>query len=149
MFLIFLAAHASSMTPGELIALDRRIQAAMVTNNLPVLRRMIADDFRFEHSDGTTERKADVLKAAALNPRYYLRRKVVQAEAEVHGSFGLVFARLEVASGADPADAHEHKAVCYALSYVHVFRKRHRQWQLLSHRTTALIKPERPCATPD
>ena len=146
MIFIFVAAQAATIVSAELIALDRRIQAAMVTNDISTLRRTMADDFKFRHSDGTVERKTDVLKAAALKPRYYLRRDVLHAEAEVYGSFALIFGTLDVASGAYGADAHESEAVCYALNYVHVFRKRQRRWQLLSHRTTAITQPERPCS---
>lgn len=146
MFLLFLLAQAGA-TGDELIALDRRIQAAMVANDIEVLRRSLADDLRFTHSDGAVESKADIMRAAALRPRYYLRRNVVHAAAELHGSFALVFGSLDVASGLMPGDPPTSKPVCYALNYVHVFEKRDGRWQLLSHRTTELTKPERACPT--
>lgn len=142
--ILFLAAQIAATT-NDLVALDRRIQAAMVANDMRFLRRSIADDFRFIHSDGTTERKVDILKSAALKPRYYLRRDVLRAEADVYRTFALVFGNLDIASGAGPTDPPGTQAVCYELDYVHLFVKRHRRWQLLSHRTTEITRPEHPC----
>lgn len=145
MVLFILAALAR---PEEkLIALDRRIQAAMVANDVSVLRRSIADDFHFTHSDGSVETKADLLRVAALKPRYYLRRRVLTAQAEVHGRLGFVFGSLDVASGPKPEDVPGTRAVCYRLNYVHTFERRGGAWQLLSHSTTEMTRPERPCAT--
>lgn len=145
MLLFMLAAMAGP--EDKLIALDRRIQAAMVANDVSVLKRSIADDFRFTHSDGSVETKADLLRTAALKPRYYLRRRVLSAKAEVHERLGFVFGILDVASGPRPEDAQGTSAVCYRLNYVHAFERRGGTWRLTSHSTTKMTQPERPCIT--
>jgi hypothetical protein len=117
----------------------------MVSNETLVLRRYIADDFRFTHVDGSVETKADVLRTASLKPRYYIRRRVVTAASEVHGRFALVVGSLDVASGRTPEDPPSVQAVCYTLNYVHAYEMRHGRWQLLSHRTTEMTHPEGPC----
>jgi hypothetical protein len=144
MLLLFLASIVGP-AGAKLVALDRRIEAAMVANDRSVLRRSIAPDFRFTHADGSVETKEDVLRSAALKPAYYLRRDVITAAAELHGSFALVFGTLEVASGATAEDPSGTRAVCYTLNYVHAFGMRHGRWRLLSHRTTEMTKPVRPC----
>lgn len=143
--LSLLIAGAASLET-QLIALDRRIQVAMVANQSSFLRSAIAADFCFTHADGLTESKADVIRTAARTPRYYLRRDVLKARAEVHGKLALVFGSLDVASGPTPTDPPDAKPVCYALNYIHVFVKRQDRWQLRSHRTTKMIKPQGLCA---
>lgn len=144
--LLFALAHV--MTPATeeqaLIALDRQIQAAMVANDARLLSQKLADDFRFTHGNGSVQDKAAVLRAAAAKPRYYLRRDVISPIAEVHGDIGLVIGNLDVASGPtlrEPTRA----PVCYALNYVHLYKKRDGRWQLLAHRTTETTKPSGPC----
>jgi hypothetical protein len=137
---------STALATGQLVALDRRIQAAMVADDGSILRRYIAKDFRFTHADGTVETKADVLRIAAARPRSYLRRRVVHAGAEIHGRFGLVFGSLDVATGPTRQDPPDTRVVCYALNYMHTYEKRDGRWQLLSHRTTKMTRPERPCA---
>src|SRR5690242_15194504 len=112
MLLLILAA-STAPAEDELVAVDRRIQAAMVSNEAFVLRRYIADDFRFTHANGFVETKADVLRTAALKPQYYIRRRVVRAASEVYGRFGLVVGSLDVASGPTPEDPPSAQAVCY------------------------------------
>lgn len=142
MLLFFTAA----LTANQLIALDRRIQMAMVADERPVLRHYIAKDFRFTHADGSIETKADVLRTAAMRPRFYLRRRVVHASAKVHDRIGLVFGSLDVASGSTPEDPPGTQAVCYSLNYVHTYQMWHGRWQLIRHRTTEITQPERPCS---
>lgn len=55
---------AATLAANQLIALDRRIEAAMVADERPALRRCIAKDFRFTDADGSIETKADVLRTA-------------------------------------------------------------------------------------
>lgn len=141
MFWFFTAALATN----QLVVLDRRIQAAMVADQETILRQYIADDFRFTHADSTVETKVGVLRAAAMRPRHYLRRRVVHAAAEIHGRIGLVFGNLDVATGPTSEDPPGTQAVCYSLNYVHVYEKRAGRWQLLTHRTTQMTEPERPC----
>jgi len=137
--------YTSTLAAQHLVDLDRHIQRAMVADERPILRRYIAKDFRFTHSDGSIETKADVLRTAAMRPRYYLGRRVVHASAEVHGQIGFVYGSLEVASGRTPGDPPGIRAVCYSLHYVHSYEIRNGRWQLMSHRTTKITKPERPC----
>ena len=144
--LLFLIAALTEPVANELVALDRRIQTAMVQNQTSVLSRSIADNFRFTHDDGFVETKADVLRSASLMPRYYLRRVVLKSVAEAYGNFGLVIGSLDVASGPAAGDPPETRAACYTLNYVHVYVKRVGRWQLLSHRTTEMTRLPRACA---
>jgi hypothetical protein len=144
MMLSVLVAAADSAA-DQPVSLDRRIQAAMVTNDTKVLSAAIADDFRFAHADGSVETKSDVIRTSAARTRYYLRRKVLAAAAHVRGRVATVSGTLDVASGRLPGDPPGLWAMCYTLTYVHVYTRRSNRWQLLSHRTTAMTIPEHPC----
>lgn len=145
MFLLFLSATSGFVLPNdELLTLDRRIQAAMVSDDAPFLARALADEFRFTHSDGRVQTKVDVIREAASTPRRYLRREVLNPVAEIHGNVALVLGSLDVASAANP-ERTQAKAICYTLNYVHLFVRRSGRWQLLSHRTTEMTKQPAPC----
>lgn len=136
---------AADSAAYQLVSLDRRIQAAMVTNDAKVLSAAIAADFSFAHADGSVETKRDVIRTAAARPRYYLRRKVLAAAAHIRGRVATVSGTLDVASGRLPGDPPGLIATCYTLTYAHVYVRRIGRWQLLSHRTTAMTIPEHPC----
>lgn len=139
-----LLASTGQSDDQQLIALDRQIQQALVTNDTAFLSRTLADDFRFTHGNGGVQDKADVIRMAGRTPRYYLRREVLNPVAEVHGNIALVLGSLDVASGPSPKEP-TRDPVCYVLSYVHLFAKRAGRWQLLSHQTTQMTKAPAPC----
>lgn len=143
---MFVALAAAATAQSELVLLDRRIQAAMVVNDTEILSAAIADDFRFVHADGSVETKRDVMRTAAARPRYYLRRDVISAAAEIKGRVAVVSGTLNVASGSVPGDPPGVTAICYTLTYVHTYKKRSGRWQMRSHSTTAINVPEHPCA---
>lgn len=130
----------------ELAAVDRDIQTAIVDGDAKVIGRFVADDLIFVHGflSGPTETKKDFLAAAKLDPKPYIYRKVSSQVAEIHGSFGMVIGRLDIRRRPN-AKNNETSEMCYALNFVHLFERRKKRWQLISHRAAQVLEPPKPC----
>lgn len=148
---LFLAFGAGAQTAGEraLIDLDAEIQTAIVDGDANVIGRFVADDLIFVHGflTGPTETKKDFLAAAKLDPKPYIYRRVSAQVAEIHGKFGMVIGRLDIRRRPN-AKNNETAEMCYALNFVHLFERKKKRWQLVSHRAAQVLQPPTPCVDP-
>ena len=73
---------------------DRRFQA-MTANDLVTLDRLIADDLRFVHSNGTVEDKAEFLRKLQAGERRYVAYRALTREVRQEGGFSFVFGEAD------------------------------------------------------
>ncbi len=122
--------------PGaEVLALERRIEAAVLHADLAFLEDVCASDFTYTHGDGWTtggailgvDQRAEWL--ASLAGRYSAR-EVDSQQVELHGDVAITMGRVRARSGG-PAEAQR----AFSFWYVRVYAQRDGRWQYLSHRT--------------
>ena len=119
----------------EVLALEKRIEEAVLRADVAFLDEVCADDFTYTHGDGWTtggpvlgvDRKDDWL--ASLAGRYS-SREVDSQQVEVHGDVAITMGRLRARSGGPEADRRS-----FSFWYVRVYAQRDGQWRYLSHRT--------------
>lgn len=136
-----------SAAESEIAALDRQIQEAIASGDAKTIERFVADDMLFTHGffSGVTETKKDFLTAATSKNKPYIYRTASAQTVEIHGKIALVLGRLDVRR--EPvAKNNETEQICYALNFIHLFEKRKKRWQLISHRAAQLLEPLKPCA---
>lgn len=143
---ISISAQTMTAAENEIAALDRQIQDAMAAGDADIIERFVADDIIFIHGffSGATETKKDFLAAAKLDTKPYIYRKVSAQTVELHGNFAMVLGRLDVRRQPN-AKNNETEQICYALNFIHLFEKRKKRWQLVSHRAAQLLEPMKPC----
>ena len=141
--LLAFAAGASTQEPSgtadggaaEVLALERRIEAAVLTADVAFLDGVLARDFTYTHGDGWTtggavrgvDRRAGWL---ASLPGRYSQREVDSQQIELHGDVAITMGRVRARSG--PAAGVQR---AFSFWYVRVYALRDGRWQYLSHRT--------------
>lgn len=138
---------AMTAAESEIAALDRQIQDAIASGDADIIERFVADDLIFTHGffSGARETKKDFLAAAELETKPYIYRKTSAQTVEIHGNFAMVLGRLDVRRQ-PVAKNNETEQICYALNFIHLFERRKKRWQLVSHRAAQLLEPMKPCA---
>lgn len=144
---ISISAQTTTAAENEIAALDRQIQDAIAAGDAKTIERFVADDMIFTHGffSGAIETKKDFLAAAKLETKPYIYRKTSAQTVELHGKFAMVLGRLDVRRQPN-AKNNETEQICYALNFIHLFEKRKKRWQLISHRAAQLLEPMKPCA---
>ena len=120
---------------GEVLELERRIEAAVLGADTAFLDEVLASDFTYTHGDGWTtggavrgvDHRAEWL--ASLAGRYS-RREVDSQQVELHGDVAITMGRVRARSGGPP-DAQR----AFSFWYVRVYALRDGGWEYLSHRT--------------
>lgn len=143
---ISISAQTMTAAENEVAALDRKIQDAIASGDAKTIERFVADDMIFIHGffSGAKESKKDFLAAAKLETKPYIYRKTSAQTVEIHGNFAMVLGRLDVRRQPNAAN-NETEQICYALNFIHLFEKRKKRWQLISHRAAQLLEPMKPC----
>ena len=119
----------------EVLALERRIEEAVLRADVAFLDEVCADDFTYTHGDGWTtggailgvDRKQAWLDSLAGR---YSSREVDSQQVEVHGDVAITMGRLRARSGGPQAAQRS-----FSFWYVRVYAQRDGQWRYLSHRT--------------
>ena len=119
--------------------LEQRIEDAVVHRDAALLHRAYAPDFRFKHSTGLLQTRAQVLSAVRSTPGpgavdRTVSRDVDSLDVEVHCDVALTTGRIHVVR--DGGDPHWRN---YTVRYARVYARQGpgAPWRLLTHHSTA------------
>jgi hypothetical protein len=121
------------------LALERRIEDAVVRGDVAFVESVLASDFSFVHGDAWTtggkplasDDKAAFLKRVA--DKEYLVHDLDAVKTEVHGNIVITYGRyvsLFLPQGRDTSPRKLN-----SIRFERVYAKRNGKWQFLSHRT--------------
>jgi len=132
-------ATKKSAAAAEVLALEKKIEDAVVRGDIAFVDSVLASDFSFVHGDAWTtggkplaaDDKAAFLKRVAS--KEYLVHDLDGVKVEVHGDLVITYGRyvsLFMPQGRDAAPGKLN-----SIWFERVYAKRNGQWQFLSHRT--------------
>ena len=124
---------------ADVLALEQKIEAAVVRGDVAFVSSVLSDDFRFIHGDGWTtggkplmeDDKAAFLKRVA--DREYAVHDLDGVKVEMHGDVAITYGRyvslfVPKNRGANPGQLN-------SIWFERVYAKRDGRWVFLSHRT--------------
>ena len=129
---------ADIATMNEIVAFEKKMEAAVVRGDVKTLEPMLADDFIFTHGDGwatggaplKTDTKASWLAYVAKEPKPYVYRELDHVQVELHGDIALTLGRyLYLPQSNNPQPGHLY------VWFERVYQKRNGQWKHVSHKT--------------
>ena len=133
--MVLFAALAGSVSAQqfEVLAFEKKMEAAVVRGDVAFLDKICADDFSFTHGDGwvsggqplRVENKAQWLASVEKQP--YLSRELDQVQVEMHGDIAITYGMYRARSRPSGGE--------FTVWFERVYARRDRQWQYLSHRT--------------
>lgn len=131
------ARAASSGDSAAIAALERRVEAAVLHRDAAVLDSIYAPTFRFKHSTGALETRAQLLSALrkplAPGTSRMISRDLDSLDVEVHADVALTTGRIHVVrDGGGPP--WQNYTVRYARVYVRADARS--PWRLLTHHST-------------
>ena len=130
-----LALSEEESVVAEVLALEKRMEEAVLHADVGFLDGVLADDFTYTHGDGWTTGGeilgVDTREAwlASLAGRYSMR-EVDSQQVEIHGDVAITMGRLRARSGGPVAEQRS-----FSFWYVRVYAQRDGEWKYLSHRT--------------
>ena len=133
------SAAPESAAAAEVLALERKIEDAVVRGDVSFVDSVLASDFSFVHGDAWTtggkplaaDDKAAFLKRVAS--KEYLVHDLDAVKVEVHGDIVITYGRY--VSLFMPAGRNAAPGKLNSIWFERVYAKRNGQWQFLSHRT--------------
>jgi hypothetical protein len=133
------APDAAIRAAAEVLALEQKIESAVVRGDVAFVDGVLSDDFRFVHGDGWTtggkplmeDDKAAFLKRVAA--KEYLVHDLDSVKAEVHGDVVITYGRY--VSLYVPGNRSANAGQLNSIWFERVYAKREGQWKFLSHRT--------------
>ena len=132
---VFALPEAEEDAVADVLALERRIEEAVLHADVAFLDGVLADDFTYTHGDGWTT-GGEILGVdtreewlASLAGRYS-PREVDSPQVEMHGDVAITMGRLRARSGGPAAGQRS-----FSFWYVRVYAQRGGEWKYLSHRT--------------
>jgi len=137
-----LAAAQSAKPSGdaaEVLALEQKIETAVVRGDVSFVSSVLADDFRFIHGDGWTKGGAPLMdddKAAFLKrvaEREYAVHDLDGVKIEMHGDVAITYGRY--VSLFVPKNRAGSPGQLNSIWFERVYAKRDGRWTFLSHRT--------------
>jgi ketosteroid isomerase-like protein len=120
------SAWADDKDSSDLTSIDRDVEEAVVQGDLKLLRQIYTEDFRFVHSTGEVQTKAQWLDYVADQP--FSSRIVSDIKVESHGSAALTTGRIAVTERGPPDGR-------YALQYIRLYVLVDGRWRMASHHT--------------
>ncbi len=124
-----------SVVAKEVLALEKRMEEAVLHADVAFLDGVLAEDFTYTHGDGWTT-GGEILGVdtrdewlASLAGRYSMR-EVDSQQVEIHGDVAITMGRLRARSGGPVAEQRS-----FSFWYVRVYAQRDGEWKYLSHRT--------------
>jgi ketosteroid isomerase-like protein len=112
--------------------INRALDRAVVSQDIPFLKRHYGDDFVFTHGTGQVDSKESWVNAIKTMkaPERYALREHDSTQVELHGDIAILSGKLSVTRESKTGTRN------YALWYVRVYALRNNVWQMISHRTT-------------
>ena len=134
-----LPAVDTSGAAAEVLALEKRIEDAVVRGDVAYVDKVLASDFSFVHGDAWTtggkplanDDKPAFLKRVA--DKEYLVHDLDGVKVEVHGDIVITYGRY--VSLYMPKNRNANPGQLNSIWFERVYAKRNGQWQFLSHRT--------------
>jgi len=134
------ASHPAQPGAAEVLALEQKIEEAVVRGDVAFVDRVTASDFSFVHGDGWTtggkplmsDDKAAFLKRVA--DKEYLVHDLDNVKVEMHGDVAITYGRYvslfmpQNRNAATPGRLN-------SIWFERVYARRNGEWQFLSHRT--------------
>jgi hypothetical protein len=125
---------------AEVLALEQKIEEAVVRGDVAFMERVLASDFSFVHGDGWTiggrplmsDDKAAFLKRVA--DKEYMVHDLDDVKVEMHGDVAITYGRyvsLFVPQNRNPSTPGRLNSIWFE----RVYARRNGEWQFLSHRT--------------
>jgi ketosteroid isomerase-like protein len=124
---------------ADVLALEQKIEAAVVRGDVAFVSSVLSDDFHFVHGDGWTiggkalmeDDKAAFLKRVA--DREYAVHDLDSVKVEMHGDVAITYGRyvslfVPKTRGANPGNLN-------SIWFERVYARRDGRWMFLSHRT--------------
>ena len=124
-----LTSHAQPADSLLLVKLNQQIDDYVVQQKVTELGSLYADDFVFSHGSGKVEGKASWLQSVARTT--YPSRQHDSVKVELHPGVAVVKGNMSIRRN------DKQKVAVYHLKYIRVYALRNRQWQMISHSTTA------------
>jgi|SRR5579871_5086843 hypothetical protein len=130
----------ASKDAAEVLALEQKIEEAVIRGDVAFVDSVLASDFRFVHGDGWTKGEkplAEDDRAAFLKrvaDKEYLVHDLDSVKIEMHGDLAITYGRYvslfmpKNRNAAEPARLN-------SIWFERVYAKRNGKWQFLSHRT--------------
>lgn len=112
-----------------LITLNQQIDNYVVAKDTAALSKLYAGDFVFSHGSGNIEGKQSWFKSVVKGS--FISRQHDSVTVELHPNLAILRGKLFVHKNAN------NKTDRYHLKYVRVYAYRDKQWQMISHITTA------------
>src|SRR5918995_3676219 len=112
--------------------LNRKIDRAVVSKDFSVLEQYYGDDFVFTHATGLVDSKNSWIESIKKN-KGYAAREHDSTIVELHKDLAIIEGKLTVSRLAPAKDG----TTKYSLKYVRVFALRKKNWEMISHRSTA------------
>ncbi|MGI9431241.1 MAG: nuclear transport factor 2 family protein [Myxococcota bacterium] len=125
-----------SSPEGALLAIEARRYKAMIEANVPSLEKLLADDLRFTHANGSVETKYQFIASLEAGNLDYQAIGTRDVTVRIVGDVGVITGVAEVRLGIRGARSWAH------LLYTAVYVKRERGWQLWVYQSTR--HPEQP-----
>ena len=126
---------SASVDSAAIAALEQRIENAVVAREVAFLDSAYAPDFRFKHSTGDLDTRAEWV--ASVQQSRFDSRQVDSLDVELHGDVALTTGRLHVRRRPDdPGWATNPRWREYTVRYARVYVRRAGRWRLLTHHST-------------
>ena len=128
-----------SADAADVLALERKIEAAVVRGDVAFVSSVLSDDFHFVHGDGWTvggkplmeDDKAAFLKRVA--DKEYAVHDLDSVQIEMHGDVAITYGRY--VSLFVPKNRGGTPGQLNSIWFERVYAKRDGRWMFLSHRT--------------
>jgi ketosteroid isomerase-like protein len=124
------AAHAlfphHDATHKEIEDLEMQWRQAVLTNDVPALSKMLADDYLGISPNGTLETKGDVLAARRAGHTEISELNLSDIKIRVYGNTAVVTSRAELVGHSGDRD------VSGLFRYTRVYTNRNGQWKIVS-----------------
>lgn len=124
---------SQSRTAQKLIELDQKRFAAMVSRDFDFLRKILASDLTYTHSNGKFETKAEFLTEIIDGTLRYQKMLPGDQLVRIYGKMAVITGRCEVS--VKQGD----RVVESQLRYTDVWRKRRGKWQLVAWQSARIL----------